>query len=497
MLARLAHVSKDAAIYGIAGALARFSGLILLPLYTSFFTTEQYGIFQSVTNLGALLLAVTILGLDGASTILYFATDDERVKRLICTIWAVLSLVVSIPVTLLLIFGAEWLSWLATGTPQYAPLFRLGVAVLPFSLFLLTANNILRLLFRARTYALLNLGLTATVVAATVYLVGVAHWGLEGALWGALLGNAALTIPAALVIRGTISLSLFGPAAWPMTRRMLQLGLPLVPAGVALWVTNFSNTYFLLQLAGAGAAGVFRIGAQLAAILSLAIWAFQLAWAPYSLSIAREPDAPRTYSRIATLFAAAVVGASVLMAALAPAILALLTSKDYAQASSVIGLLSLAAAASGAYYVVSVGLNLAQRTGLVAWTTIAAAASNVVLNLALIPLWGIVGAGIASLAANLLSTILVYIMAQRVYHLPYESMRVLIIWLVGGLCVAAAGVFNSVAAPPAWLSALTACVLLLVFAGTLFVARIVTPREIGSLIDAVRRRTSRAPHSDT
>jgi O-antigen/teichoic acid export membrane protein len=282
-----------------------------------------------------------------------------------------------------------------------------------------------------------------------------------------------------------------------MTRRMLQLGLPLVPAGVALWVTNFSNTYLLLQLAGAGAAGVFRIGAQLAAILSLAIWAFQLAWAPYSLSIAREPDAPRTYSRIATLFAAAVVGASVLMAALAPAILALLTSKDYAQASSVIGLLSLAAAASGAYYVVSVGLNLAQRTGLVAWTTIAAAASNVVLNLALIPLWGIVGAGIASLAANLLSTILVYIMAQRVYHLPYESMRVLIIWLVGGLCVAAAGVFNSVAAPPAWLSALTACVLLLVFAGTLFVARIVTPREIGSLIDAVRRRTSRAPHSDT
>jgi O-antigen/teichoic acid export membrane protein len=496
LLTRLAHVSKDAAVYGVAGALSRFSGLILLPLYTNLFTKEEYGIFQSVTNLGALLLAITVLGLDGASTILYFATEDERVKRLICTIWAIVSLVVSLPVTLFLIFGAEWLSWVATGTPQYATLFRLGVAVLPFSLFLLTTNNILRLLFRARTYALLNLGLTMLVSGIIIYLVGFAHWGLEGALWGALIGNALLAIPAAVVIKDTMSLSLLRRGAWPMTRRMLQLGLPLVPASIALWVTNFSNTYFLLQLAGAGATGVFRIGAQLASILSLAIWAFQLAWAPYSLSIAREPDAPRIYSRIATLFTGGVVGASVLMSALAPAILAVLTNRDYAQAASVIGLLSLAAAASGTYYVVSIGLNLAQRTGPVAWTTIAAAIANVALNAALIPFWGIVGAGVASLAANLVSTVLVYVMAQKVYHLPYESLRVLIIWLVGGACVAGAGVFNVVVGPPIWLSALVACVLLLFFAGTLFAARIITVREIASLVSAVRRKTGRSPRAE-
>ena len=380
MLSRLAQVSKDAAVYGIAGALSRFSGLILLPLYTNTFTTGEYGIFQSVTNLGALLLAITVMGLDGASAILYFATDDEHTKRLICTIGAIVSVVVSLPVTLLLIFGAEWLSWVATGSSQYADLFRLGVAVLPFSLFLLTTNNIMRLLFRARTYALLNLGLTIVVSGLIIYLVGFAHWGLEGALWGAFIGNALLSIPALVVIKNIVSPALLTRDAWPLARRMLRLGLPLVPASIALWVTNFSNTYFLLQLAGAGATGVFRIGAQLAAILSLAIWAFQLAWAPYSLSIAREPDAARTFSRVATLFTGGVVGASVLMSALAPAILSVLTNRDYAQAASVIGLLSLAAAASGTYYVVSIGLNLAQRTGPVAWIAIAAAVANVVLN---------------------------------------------------------------------------------------------------------------------
>jgi Sec-independent protein secretion pathway component TatC len=66
---------------------------------------------------------------------------------------------------------------------------------------------------------------------------------------------------------------------------------------------------------------------------------------------------------------------------------------------------------------------------------------------------------------------------------------------VGGACVGGAGVFNVVAAPPAWLSVLVACALVLLFTGTLFVAQIVTMREIRTLAAAIRRRTDRTPHA--
>ena len=207
MLSRLAHVSRDAIIYGISGTLARFSGLILLPLYTNFFSREGSGIFQSVTNLGALLLAIGVLGLDGASSILYFAAEDASSKRLICTIWTYTSFLISLPITAVLILGADWLSWVTTGTPQYAHLFRLGVAVLPFSLLLFTSNSILRFMFKARTYALLNLGLTILVSGIIVYLVAVARWGLEGALWGTLIGSALLTVPAVWAIKDNVAVS--------------------------------------------------------------------------------------------------------------------------------------------------------------------------------------------------------------------------------------------------------------------------------------------------
>jgi O-antigen/teichoic acid export membrane protein len=147
----------------------------------------------------------------------------------------------------------------------------------------------------------------------------------------------------------------------------------------------------------------------------------------------------------------------------------------------------LAAAASGAYQLVAIGTNLAQRTGPVAWTALSAAAANIVLNLLLIPLWGIVGAGLAALAANLVSTSLIYLMSQRLYPLPYRPFKILAIWLAGGACVAVSGVFNVAAAPDVLSSLAVALVLLLLFAGVLFALRIVTLRELALLVDTLKR----------
>ena len=432
---------------------------------------------QSVTNLGALLLAITALGLDGASALLYFETNDPQQRRRICALWVWLSLLASVPVTLLLLGFADWVSLAAVRTTQYADLFRLGIAVLPFSLLQIVFNQILRLTFRPRLYAFLNFSLATLTSIISIYLVLFAHMGLAGALWGTLAGTAIVAVASIWVLRDV----LLGPDlrdhAWETTRRLLKLGLPLVPAGVALWVISFSNTYFLTQIAGAGETGIFRAGAQLAGLLGIGIWAFQLAWGPLSLSIARESDAPRTYSRVATLYTAGAVGASVLLAGFAPLLIKIFLRKDYASASSVIGLLALAAAALGAYYVVAIGVNLAQRTGQIAWTTIAAAGTNLALNALLIPVWGIVGAGLAALAANLTSSALVYMMSQRYHRLPYETLKLLVIWAAGLACVALEGMFNG-AATPLLASVGFAVLLLVAYAVVLFAISAVRVSEV-------------------
>jgi O-antigen/teichoic acid export membrane protein len=432
-----------------------------------------------VSNFGALLLAITSLGLDGAATLLFFATEDPHERKRICSLWVWISLVGSVPVTLLLSIFAEQISLLAAGSPRYADLFRLGIAVLPFGLLQIVFSNILRLTFRPRLYALFNFSLATLTALISIYLVTVAGMGPAGALWGTLIGTVLIALANGWVLRGMLRPGdLWGSHAVPTARRLLQLGLPLVPASVALWIISFSSTYFLIQMLGAGDVGVYRVGAQVAALLGIGIWAFQLAWGPMGLSIARDPDAPRTYSRVATLYTAGAVGASVALAALAPVLLRVLATGRYAAAASVIGLLALAASALGAYYVVAIGVNLSQRTGQIAWTTIVAAALNLALNALLIPLWGIVGAGVAALAANLTSVSLVYAMSQRYYPLPYRPFQLLAIWLAGLVCVALAAIFSVVVQPSVWLSLAFAAGLLAAYTLVLFAISAIRASEV-------------------
>lgn len=492
MLSRLSRLSKDAVVYGLGGAIVRFTGLVLLPVYTRVFQdTESYGVWQIVSILGALLVSVAALGLDGAASILYFSSDSPDERKRITTLWMSMSLLVAVPLTVVLVLLSGPISSLATGSARYTDLFAIGIALLPFNILQLVVSGILRLHFRPRAYAVLNVGLTVLVLSTSIYLVVGLHLEVMGALLGTLLGTSVAAIAGLWTVRSAVDWRLLTVAAWPLAAQMLKLGAPLVPAAAALWVIGFSNAFFVARLLSTGDTGIFRAGAQIAAVLGIAVYAFQFAWSPFSLSIAREPDAGRVYSRVGLLYTSGSVGAAVLLGGAAP-ILLLLARGDYAPAASVIGLLALSMASVGAYYIFAIGVNIAQRTGQVGWTNMVAAFANLALNAALIPLWGIVGAAIASLAANLLSIVLLYVVAQRIYPVPFEGLKMGGVWLVGTVAVAIAGLFNISVQPSPLASVGFTLLLMLGYIAALFLIGAVTPRQLalgwGGVKSAIRRR---------
>jgi O-antigen/teichoic acid export membrane protein len=493
VLSRLSSLSKDAVVYGLAGAVARVSGLVLLPVYTRVFEdTESYGVWQIVSIFGALLVAVAALGLDGATSILYFATDSPDERKRITTLWASMSLVVAVPLTLLLVLLSGPISSLTTGSERYTDLFIVGIALLPFNILQLVVAGILRLHFRRLAYAALNLGLTVLVLSTSIYLVVGLRMEVMGALLGTLLGTAVAAIAGLWTVRSAVDWRLLTSEAWPLAARLLQLGAPLVPAAAALWVLGFSNAFFVARLLSTSDTGVFRVGAQIASVLGIAVYAFQFAWSPFSLSIAREPDAGKVYSRVGILYTAVSVGAAVLLGGAAPIVL-LLARGDYAPAATVIGLLALSMASVGSYYIFAVGGGIAQRTGPVGWTNVVAAIANVALNAALIPLWGIVGASIASLAANLLSIILLYTVSQRIYPVPFDGLRMAGVWLVGTAAVAIAALFNISVQPSPLMSMGFTLLLMLGYVVALFLMGAVTPRQLSLGLAGVRSALGRGP----
>ena len=135
---------------------------------------------------------------------------------------------------------------------------------------------------------------------------------------------------------------------------------------------------------------------------------------------------------------------------------------------------------------VSIGMNLAQRTGPVAWTTIAAAIANLVLNLTLIPVWGIVGAGFPRLPQilNLGHSGLCNSPASVLSPLPAGSpVSHLACRVILRSCCEHSECGPQSATLAFYDHGCSSCFL---FAGTIFAFRIVTASEVAMLARAIR-----------
>ena len=108
--------------------------------------------------------------------------------------------------------------------------------------------------------SLTNIGLT---ICATLILVV----GLDAGPLGVIVGSftGALIVYAALVgyRREQLGLQLDRD----LLRRMNRFGIPLVPSALLLWVTNFSDRFFLLKLADAEEVGLYSVGVRIASAM--------------------------------------------------------------------------------------------------------------------------------------------------------------------------------------------------------------------------------------
>jgi len=216
-------------------------------------------------------------------------------------------------------------------------------------------------------------------------------------------------------------------------RAMNRFGLPLVPSAVALWLTNFSDRFFLIKLSDAHEVGLYSIGVRIASAIILLLTAFRMAWPAFAYSIEDDREAQRTYSFVLTYVVYVCCWLALALGLLAPWIVRLITTEPFYPAQNVVAPLAFGVAAFGAYVVVQIGTGRARQTRSNWVVSGAAAVVNLTLNFALIPEYGRMGAAIATVVAYTLLFLGMAWRAQQVFPVPYQWRR------VATLAVAAVG----------------------------------------------------------
>jgi O-antigen/teichoic acid export membrane protein len=417
---RLGELARHSAVYGLGSLVSRFIAVLLLPVYTRYLSPADYGLIETLIALSAILTVLLAAGVKSAFFRFYFDEADEAGKRRVIrtSFWFTMAMGTAGLVAGLAL--AEPISEVLFDTGEHADLVRAAFVGLWAHINYEQMTSLFRVEQRSTAYliaTLVNLGLT---VAATLLLVVVWEQGPIGVIVGNFTGT--LVVYAGLLAYRRTELGL--ELDRPLLREMNRFGMPLVPSGLFLWALNFSDRFFLVRMSGPREVGLYSIGVRLASGIILLLAAFRTAWPAFAYSIEDDREAARTYAFVLTYLVAITSWMALALGVLAPWLVRLLTTEEFYSAERVVAPLAFAAVAFGAYIVVVIGIGRARRTRSNWVITGAAAAFNVILNLALIPEFGMMGAAAATVGAYAVLFLGMAWKAQHVFAVPYQWRRV-------------------------------------------------------------------------
>lgn len=401
------------AVYTVATALQAGVLVFVLPLATRLLTPEAFGAVATASVVLQLLGIAATLGIPSVLMLEYFSSDDgpRRARRLVG----------ATSLGALLVVGTAEVShplWArAFAEIEYAGALRLAVWAAAAMAVITAVQGVLRSMDRPGLYVLVTgmaslgghgLGLALLVGvdrSATAYLAGV------------LLGTAAGAVTGFVVVGAQLP-------RWSdrdLVRQALATGVPVVPHSLSMFALLAIDRVVIERMLGLSDAGRYQVAYLIGASGLSLVSALNNAWSLIVFSARDEDRWPllvQTTRDLERVVVAFVVG----VALLSPAALVLAAPGDY-DTSALVPVVAVTATTTLPFlwYLSSVHVVLFfRRTFVLAVTTPTVAAFNVVVNVVLLPVLGLVAAAVATVVSYGLLAWRVRRAADRCAAIPWD-----------------------------------------------------------------------------
>ncbi len=434
----ISSLASDTVIYGVSTVLSRFLTFLLTPLFTNYLTKHEVGEISGIYAMIAFVNIVYSLGMEPAFMRFWEKGNDENNARVFSVAYWTVALLGVVVTGLTIVFAGPIASssvlQLGEGGARYI---MLAACIPLLDALVLIPFARLRMLQRPRDFALLRLLSVVVTFAVTILFVAHYHWRIEGALLGGIIGSFATLlafVPSTLGLLRTSYLVPGTPYPVPRTsllKSMLSFGLPTVPSNFSSIMVQVADRPIMLMLTSASVVGMYQTNFRLAIPMMMFVTVFEYAWKPFYLNHRDEPGAKELFARVFTVFTA-VCGGIFLVTSFfieyivrMPFIGGRFINPEYWEGMTIIPIVMVAYFFNGVFINMAAGLHIQKRTGFFPLATGIAALVSVVATWLLVPTYGIIGAAWAKVVAYLISAIMLYVFAQRIYPMKYEWGKVI------------------------------------------------------------------------
>jgi O-antigen/teichoic acid export membrane protein len=430
MLENAKRLLKHSIVYSISNVAIKASGIILLPLYTTYFSVAEYG------RLGLVLITIIIISQSlilgqGLSLIRYNNSVEFEEKKK--SIFFTLSVVISIVILIFVIVTNGLLSQIAElfgNAARYKPLLQISIYIIA----VITINNLFLSKLRADEnsilYTLSSIVKIIIMVLITIYLIVYEKLGIESVLYAQLIGELVQTTIVFLSIIKHMEFKFeFG-----IIPHSLKFGVPLIFSAMAINLLNGSDRYLLKFLTDENVLGLYELGYKVAGVVNMfVILPFGLTLMPLAYKMFKKDGDKEYYSKLKTYVTFILLWAGLALSLFGKELVMLFAQNpSYYPAYSFVPFIVLAYVIYGTSMISSLGMILTGNNFFVALITLFCALLNIGLNFWLIPEYGMIGAAINTVVAFFILDILSNIASNKYYKIPYEYSKIFFLFL---LCI--------------------------------------------------------------
>ena len=447
---------RHSATYSLVPIFGNVISIVMIAFFTNWLHKEEMGLNDSIDLF--LAFSLEFLGVSALQGMVrfYFEHKQERDRNAV--------------VSSSIMFGAgvAWtvcgLCWLfsdslrpillAAETANVSKaylneVFALAMILVPFQMTTQAGFRFLMIQHRSGLFAGISAGKMLAELALKIWFVAPEDvlpfgmgMGVKGILLSVFIGEACVgTILTIWILNG-----IGWRFEWQKLKPVIAYSTPLVVASLfhlALQRLDIRMIEILLGTAGLGAVGIYGIGYRVGRLANqLMLGPFLQVFLPWVYEVEDEAKRTDLIARVTTYLLVAIGAADIALSCFGREAILLLDHSDeqtYRFAYQVVPLVAGSYVFWAVYKAIGeTSFYVAKRTSALSWLSFIALLVNIGLNLWLIPIYGIVGAAVATLAAYTALAILGEIGRYRIFRHSMDYRRI-------GSCLAAVFVASSLA----------------------------------------------------
>jgi len=421
------EISKNTAVYFSANFITKVAAFFLIPVYTVFFSPEEYGILNIITITSNFIFIFYIFGLKGAIQRFSFDFPDKdiRQKKLIGII-TLFTFIVGLSLSVLLtIFGDRIFPVFFKDVPFF-PYLLVAVWIAFFKIFHQIKLAIFQIRQQAFFYTLLDSGFILANILLTIVVVVFLKKGLTGKVYLDIILITIFSLISIILLLKDIKINF----DFKQIKAPLKFSLPLVPHMLSGFLLAAIDRVFLERMEGLDDVGIYSLAFNIAMVLYVFIDAVRLSYTPYFNKTAlKEGDGAKTkFAKITSYGFLIYTLSGIFLIIFSKELISLIADKEYHGAIVVFPVIIITNVFNGLYFFfVRPLLFLKNSTKFVSIATVTTAVVNILLNYFFIINFGIIGAAWATFISILIKVGLVFYFAQKKYFIKYEYKRLFIL----------------------------------------------------------------------